>query len=65
MNYHYSGKSQPNSHINLGIGIDYGTSNSAAAVYDGQKVYLIQLDDDSIVMPSATYIDREFKIETG
>ena len=65
MNYQGSGKSHPNSHINLGIGIDYGTSNSAAAVYDGQKVYLIQLDDDSIVMPSATYIDREFKIETG
>ena len=65
MNYHYSGKSQPNSDINLGIGIDYGTSNSAAAVYDGQKVYLIQLDVDSIVIPSATYIDREFKIETG
>ena len=65
MNYQDTGKPYQNSHINLGIGIDYGTSNSAAAVYDGKTVYLIQLEDNSIVMPSATYIDREFKIKTG
>lgn len=48
-----------------GIGIDYGTSNSAAAIFDGSKVHLVQLEQHNLVMPSATYIDREFKISTG
>lgn len=49
----------------LGIGVDFGTSNSAAAVFDGERIYLVQLEDETVVMPSATYIDRELKITTG
>ncbi|NQV68914.1 MAG: Hsp70 family protein [Pseudohongiella sp.] len=49
----------------IGIGVDYGTSNSAAAVFDGHNIHLIQLEKHSMVMPSATYIDRDFKIKTG
>ncbi|PCJ22853.1 MAG: hypothetical protein COA96_13260 [SAR86 cluster bacterium] len=49
----------------IGIGVDYGTSNSAAAVFDGENIHLIQLEKYSKVMPSATYINREFKINTG
>lgn len=49
----------------IGIGIDYGTSNSAAAIFDGHDIHLIQLENHSKVMPSATYIDRDFKISTG
>ena len=45
--------------------MDFGTSNSAAAVFDGEQIYLVQLEDDTVVMPSATYIDRELKITTG
>lgn len=49
----------------LSIGIDYGTSNSAAALFDGERVHLVKLEANSWVMPSATYIDRDFKICTG
>ncbi len=49
----------------FGIGIDYGTSNSAAAIFDGERVHLVQLEANSKIMPSATYIDRDFKISTG
>ena len=49
----------------FGIGVDYGTSNSAAAIFDGEKVHLVQLEAHSTVMPSATYIDRDFQIVTG
>ncbi len=49
----------------FGIGIDFGTSNSAAAVYDGQQVYLVQLSEQNPIMPSANYIDRDFKTTIG
>ena len=49
----------------LGIGIDYGTSNSAAAVFDGVKVTVIALEEAAKIMPSATYINREYQIVTG
>ncbi len=57
--------SSPITKKRLGIGVDFGTSNSAAAVFDGEQIYLVQLEDDTVVMPSATYIDRELKITTG
>ena len=49
----------------IGIGIDFGTSNSAAALFDGKRVHLIQLERHATVMPSATYIDKSFAITTG
>jgi hypothetical chaperone protein len=64
----------------LGVGIDFGTTNSAAAVFDGKTVTLIplekdlletaalqsvQLDNDVAIMPSATYIDRNLQTKTG
>lgn len=54
-----------NSVSSLGIGVDYGTSNSTAAIFDGQKVTMLPLESQSVVMPSATYINRQFKITTG
>ena len=53
------------SDASLGIGIDFGTTNSAAAVYDGETVTLIRLDRSGPIMPSATYIDRELQTLTG
>lgn len=49
----------------VGIGIDFGTTNSTAAVYDGERVLLVGLEEDDPIMPSATYIDRELKTLTG
>jgi len=57
--------SKPDSDSSWGIGVDYGTSNSAAAVFDGQQIHLVQLEAAAAIMPSATYIDRDFKISTG
>jgi len=48
-----------------GVGIDFGTTNSAAAVYDGERVRLIGLEGNDPLMPSATYIDRELQTVTG
>jgi hypothetical chaperone protein len=49
----------------VGIGIDFGTTNTAAATYDGTRVTLIELDHPALIMPSATYIDSELQTLTG
>ena len=49
----------------LGIGIDFGTSNSAAAVFDGEQVTLIKLAAPNSVMPSANYIDKSYQSSIG
>jgi hypothetical chaperone protein len=51
--------------MKAGVGIDFGTTNSVAAIYDGEQVQLVPLEDDDPIMPSATYIDAALKTETG
>ena len=49
----------------FGIGVDFGTSNSAAAVFDGETVRFALLDGTTDIMPSALYLDRELQRLTG
>jgi hypothetical chaperone protein len=53
----------------LGIGIDYGTSNSAAASFDGETLRTIALDaavqPGGSVMPTALYLDRKLTATLG
>lgn len=49
----------------LGIGIDFGTTNSVAAIFDGESLTLVQLETGDPVMPSATYIDSALQTDTG
>ena len=51
--------------LKTGIGIDFGTSNSAAAVFDGEQLRLVQLSELNPIMPSANYIDRDFASTIG
>ncbi len=48
-----------------GIGIDFGTSNSAAAVFDGTSITMVGIEGTEPIMPSASYIDRDFITCTG
>ena len=42
-----------------GIGIDFGTSNSVAALYDGKDIRLINLEDeDAIILQRYTSIEN-------
>ncbi len=43
----------------IGVGVDFGTTNSVAAFYDGEQLRLVDLESSGSVMPSATYIDQE------
>ncbi len=49
----------------IGVGIDFGTSNSAAAWYDGRQVVLVELEADDAIMPTAMHLDRQLKTTTG
>ena len=51
--------------VTTGVGIDFGTSNSTAALFDGKTVSLVELEPGSPIMPSASYIDRDFVTCTG
>ena len=50
------------------IGLDFGTTNSGAAVYDGQKLHLFPLDRNGTtptVLRSTLYITREHEVFIG
>ena len=50
------------------IGLDFGTTNSGAAVFDGKRVHAFGLDPssaDPAVMPSTLYITRDHEISIG
>ncbi len=52
----------------IGIGLDFGTSNTTAAVYDGRSIEYIRLDEylnEGIIMPTALYLDREIQPTVG
>lgn len=49
----------------IGIGVDFGTSNSTVAVYDGQELRFVHLEmlgqPPEDYMPTAIYIDRAYQ----
>lgn len=49
----------------LGVGLDFGTTNSAAAIFDGERIQLVSLEAQGMTMPSSIYIDRQFQVCTG
>jgi len=49
----------------LGIGLDYGTSNSVLAVFDGERLVCVPLECAGVTTPSAVHIDRQFQVCTG
>ncbi len=49
----------------IGVGVDFGTSNSAVAWFDGQRLRLVSLEKDGTIMPTATHLDRDLVTTTG
>ncbi|MBN2004691.1 MAG: Hsp70 family protein [Anaerolineae bacterium] len=50
------------------IGIDFGTTNSSVAYYDGERLHPIRLDpinENPFVLPSLIWIDRQYGIALG
>jgi len=50
------------------IGIDFGTTNSSVAYYDGRELHPVQLDppnENPRVLPSLVWIDRDYETLLG
>ena len=54
--------------MSLKVGIDFGTSNSGVAVYDGQHVRLLPVDPQNVlpeVIKTVLYITRDYRCSIG
>jgi hypothetical chaperone protein len=54
--------------MSLKVGIDFGTSNSGVAVYDGQHVHLLPVDPKNVlpeVIKTVLYITRDYHAYLG
>ncbi len=49
----------------IGIGIDFGTSNTVAALFDGTTVHLVDFGAGKHSLPSATYLDSSLVAVAG
>src|SRR5688572_26476562 len=49
----------------IGIGLDFGTSNSAVAWFDGRQVHRVALEREGAILPTAIHLDRAFAALTG
>ncbi len=50
------------------LGIDFGTTNSSIAMYDGNELHRVQLDagnDNPYILPSLIYVDRDQNARVG
>src|SRR5574342_509900 len=54
--------------MSLKVGIDFGTSNSGVAVYDGQQVRLLPVDPKNVlpeVIKTVLYVTRDYRAYIG
>jgi hypothetical chaperone protein len=49
----------------IGVGLDFGTSNSTAAWFDGKSLHYVTLERGSPVLPTAIHLDRSYVAITG
>jgi hypothetical chaperone protein len=49
----------------FGIGIDFGTSNSVAAIFDGETVRIVEFGQGKNSLPSACYLNSSLLAITG
>src|SRR6266487_2477372 len=54
--------------MSIKVGIDFGTSNSGVALYDGQRVQLLPVDPKNVlpeVIKTVLYITRDYRASIG
>src|SRR6266498_42438 len=54
--------------MSIKVGIDFGTSNSGVALYDGQRVQLLPVDPKNVlpeVIKTVLYITKDYRASIG
>jgi len=49
----------------IGVGVDFGTSNSTVAWFDGRRLSFVQIETDSPILPTAIHLSKEYEGTTG
>ena len=49
----------------IGVGVDFGTSNSAVAWFDGNRLHFLAVEGPSPILPTAIHLSREYVGTTG
>jgi hypothetical chaperone protein len=49
----------------IGVGVDFGTSNSTVAWFDGTNLHFVRIEGDSPILPTAIHLSREYAGTTG
>jgi hypothetical chaperone protein len=49
----------------VGVGLDFGTSNSAVAWFDGEQLHRVRLQPDGPILPTAIHLDRSYAALVG
>jgi hypothetical chaperone protein len=49
----------------IGVGVDFGTSNSTVAWFDGRQIQYVSLESTGPIMPTAIHLNRSYQALTG
>lgn len=49
----------------IGVGVDFGTSNSTIAWFDGRRLHFVQVEGRGPILPTAIHLSRDFLGTTG
>jgi hypothetical chaperone protein len=49
----------------IGVGVDFGTSNSTVAWFDGRQLRFVVIETNSPILPTAVHLSKEYEGATG
>lgn len=49
----------------IGVGVDFGTSNSTVAWFDGRQLRFVAVETNSPILPTAVHLSKEYEGTTG
>ena len=49
----------------IGVGVDFGTSNSTVAWFDGRQLRFVEIETNSPILPTAIHLSKEYEGTTG
>ena len=51
--------------MKIGVGLDFGTSNSTVAWFDGTRLHFVRVERTGAILPTAVHLSRDYTGSTG